>query len=93
MEILFSSSGSRALDAKRCKSSVSVVPVLFAPWNRWLCRAKAFVRRSGETKFEISETLKVFVLSSEQFGDCRRGTPTHPYGESFNEFEVFRICF
>ena len=64
METLFSLSGSRVLDAKSCESIVSVMPVRFARLEALFLSSESICKHSEETKLEISETLKVRVLSS-----------------------------
>ena len=78
MEALFLSSGSRLLDAKSCESIVSVVPVRFAFLETCLLSSETNARRSGETKLQISETLKVCVLLSER-NLATAGGRTPPY--------------
>ena len=97
METLFSSSGSRVFDAKSCESIVSVVPVRFAFLETLFLSSESICNHSEETKLEISETLKVRVLSSgRNLATAGREDPTptpHPSGASFNEFEEFHTCF
>ena len=94
METLFPSSGGRVLDAKSCESTVSVVPVRFACLETLFLLSKCVREVFWATKLQISETQKVRVLSSEQFGDCRKGGPhPTPLRASFTEFDEFRNCF
>ena len=80
-DTLYLSSGSRLLNAKSCGSTVNVVPVRFALLETLVLSSESICRRSERTKLQMSEMLKVRVLSSERNLATARGrtpTPTPP---------------